>query len=290
MDESLARWLRLREEADWAARSAALTYATASAVPSTGTLHVLDLATGTGSNLRFLCERLPSPQRWLLVDRSPDLLALVQTRTEEWAAARDYEVRSSATGFSIRAERLSCLVETRQLDLNALDATLFEGRHLVTASALLDLVSEDWIKALAAHCKAVDAAALFTITYDGRSSCEPAEPEDEVVRELMNEHQHRDKGLGGPAAGPDAVAAAERAFEDIGYVVRADASDWIIGREAREFQRELIGGWAQAATEQQPHAAATIAGWHSRRLAHVEAGRSRITVGHHDLAAWPRRD
>lgn len=291
MDESLAHWLRLREEADWAARSAALTYAIAAAVPNTGTLHVLDLATGTGSNLRFLCERLPSPQRWLLVDRSPDLLGLVRARTEEWATARDYEVRPSATGFSIRAERLSCVVETRQLDLHALgDAALFEGRHLVTASALLDLVSDGWIKTLAAHCWAVDAAALFTITYDGRSSCDPAEPEDNLVRELMNEHQHRDKGLGGPAAGPDAMASAERAFEGIGYAVRADASDWVMGPDAREFQRELIDGWAQAAREQQPDAAAAIADWRTRRLAHVDAGRSRITVGHHDLAAWPRRD
>ncbi|MGE0463300.1 MAG: hypothetical protein AB7Q16_18210, partial [Vicinamibacterales bacterium] len=149
---------------------------------------------------------------------------------------------------------------------------------------------EDWIKALAARCRAVDAAALFTITYDGRSSCDPAEPEDDLVRQLMNEHQHRDKGLGGPAAGPDAMAAAERAFEGIGYVVRADASDWVIGSEARAFQRELIDGWALAASEQQPDAAAAIAGWRTRRLAHVDAGRSRITVGHHDLAAWPRRD
>lgn len=291
MDESLAHWLRLREAADWAARSAALTRSIANAVPNQGTLHVLDLATGTGSNLRYLSERLPSPQQWLLVDRSPDLLALVQARTEEWAAERGYEVRPAASGFTIRSERLSCLVETRQLDLNALDdATIFEGRHLVTASALLDLVSDGWVRRLAAHCGAVDAAALFALTYDGRSSCDPAEPEDDMVRELMNEHQHRDKGLGGPAAGPAAMASGERAFEDIGYEIRAGASDWVIEPDAREFQRQLIDGWAQAGTEQQPPLAARIADWRSRRLAHVEAGRSRIVVGHHDLAAWPRRD
>jgi len=289
MDESLARWLRLREQADRAARSAALTYAIASAVPNTGTLHVLDLATGTGSNLRFLCEHLPSPQRWLLVDRSPDLLGLVRARTEEWAAARDYDVRSSATGFSIRSERLSCLVETRQMDLNRLaDLTLFEGRHLVTASALLDLASEAWIRTLASHCRAVGAAALLALTYDGRSSCEPEEREDDTVRDLLNEHQHRDKGLGGPAAGPDATGAAERAFEEVGYEVRTDATDWVIEPDAREFQRELVEGWAHAAAEQRPDAAESIASWLARRLGHVEAGRSRIVVGHHDVAAWPR--
>lgn len=290
MDEALAHWLQLREAADWAARSAALTRNIASVVPNTGTLHVLDLATGTGSNLRYLSERLPSPQRWLLVDRSPDLLALVQARTEPWASERGYDVRPTASGFSIRSERLSCLVETRQLNLNALDdAAIFEGRHLVTASALLDLVSDAWVTKLAAHCATVGAAALFTLTYDGRSSCDPAEPEDDMVRELMNEHQHRDKGLGGPAAGPDATGSVERAFEKVGYDHRAVASDWVIEQDAREFQRMLIDGWAEAGAQQQPDAAARIAAWQSRRLAHVDAGRSRIVVGHHDLGAWPRR-
>jgi SAM-dependent methyltransferase len=290
MDDSLAHWLRLREAADRASRSVTLTRSVVNAVSNRDPLTVLDLATGTGSNLRYLAEWLPSPQRWLLVDRSPDLLALVRSRTEEWAGERDYEVTSSASGFRIRSERLSCLVESRQMDLNALvDPTLFEGRHLVTASALLDLVSEDWLRALAARCAAVGAAALFALTYDGRSSCDPAEPEDDMVRELMNEHQHRDKGLGGPAAGPDAVGAAEQAFADIGYDLQTDASDWVIEPEAREFQRQLIEGWAHAGLEQQPDAAAAIADWRARRLAHVDAGRSRIVVGHHDVAAWPRR-
>jgi len=29
-----------------------------------------------------------------------------------------------------------------------------------------------------------------------------------------------------------------------------------------------------------------VNGWKTRRLAHVDAGRSRIVVGHDDLAAW----
>ena len=36
-------------------------------------------------------------------------------------------------------------------------------------------------------------------------------PEDDMVRRLMTEHQKRDKGLGGPAAGPDAADVAEQA-------------------------------------------------------------------------------
>jgi hypothetical protein len=74
MDESLAQWLRLREAADWA-HGPALTHI-ANAVPNQARTRARPRHRN-GSNLRYLSERLPSPQRWLLVDRG-DLLALVR--------------------------------------------------------------------------------------------------------------------------------------------------------------------------------------------------------------------
>src|SRR5581483_1374987 len=105
---------------------------------------------------------------------------------------------------------------------------LFAGSQLVTASALLDLVSDRWLSELAASCRTAGAAALFALTYDGRSTCDPGEPEDEDIRALMNRHQrNNDKGFG-RAAGPDAAAAAVRAFESSGYRVRTESSDWAL--------------------------------------------------------------
>jgi len=263
-DSALAHWLRVREPADTAARSEELTQAIASRVPPAGPLRVLDLGTGTGSNIRYLAKRLRSPQQWLAVDRSAALLA-------------------RARGTDIDGE-----VETRQADLGSLDDHRpFVGRDLVTASALLDLVSESWLRALAAHCRAENALALFALTYDGRSSCTPVDPGDEEVRELMNQHQKRDKGLGGGAAGPDAAQVAEQCFLREGYSVRREPSDWVLGPSNTDIQRLLIDGWAVAATEMEPDRAPAIARWHARRVGHLEAGRSRIVVGHHDLAAWP---
>jgi len=109
------------------------------------------------------------------------------------------------------------------------------------------------------------------------------------VLDLFNRHQKTDKGLGGPAAGPDAAAIAEQCFADTGFRVQGTPSDWDIGPTDRDTQSALIDGWAQAAREIAPRRARTIAAWHARRLAHVNAGRSRIVVGHNDLAAWPPR-
>src|SRR4051812_26209166 len=92
MDDALARWLALREPSDVAARSTALTRIIAEVVADATLVNVLDLATGTGSNLRYLIDRLPSDQRWVVVDRSTALLAELPVRTAAWGAGRGYSV------------------------------------------------------------------------------------------------------------------------------------------------------------------------------------------------------
>ena len=172
------------------------------------------------------------------------------------------------------------------MNLGTLDAALFTGRDLVTASALLDLVSASWIEALADHCRASGAAALFALNYNGESRCTPEEPADDTVLRLFNQHQRQnDKGFG-RAAGPDAIAIAMRAFTGRGYVVRSARSDWRLAPDTFRLQRPLIEGWAKAAIEIAPERAPLINDWLARRLAHVDAGRSHIVVGHDDVAAF----
>ena len=286
MDNPLSTWLQLREPVDAAARSDGLTRTIVHALADRETVQVLDLATGTGSNLRYLAPRLQGRQHWLVIDRDSALLALLPELMSSWGTGRRYHVETiSGSECVIRNEQLECRVVSRSLDLNSLDEEMFAGRHLVTASALLDLVSEQWLSALAARCREVGAAALFAVTYNGWSSCSPAEPEDEMMRELLNRHQKTDKGLGGSAAGPDAAACAARCFADTGYRVWTEPSDWILGSPEQKLQRRLIDGWARVATELSSDNASGIARWRARRIGHVDAGRSRIVVGHFDVAA-----
>jgi hypothetical protein len=288
LTESLADWLALREPADFAARSQPLTLAVADAIGHGDPLHAVDLGTGTGSNVRYLAGHLPPEQHWLLVDQDPAVLAHIPDRMSIWAAAGGFETALDAEGIVLRRSPLEWRLQPRRVDLGKLDdVSLFAGRGLVTASALLDLVSEQWLRELAHQCQAAGAAALFALTYTGRSRCSPADPEDELVRELMNQHQKTDKRLGGPAAGPGAVDVAARSFRDVGYVVRREPADWVLPPGAKELQRQLMGGWADAAVEVAPDRADTIRKWLARRLTHLDANRSAIVVCHEDLAAWP---
>jgi len=286
MTASLSDWLALREPADFAARSVSLTQTIADAVASRDPVRVLDLGSGTGSNLRYLAERLPRRQQWLLTDVNSDLLERVHERTSIWAATRGYVVAAEQGGLAIRGDTLECRVAVRQVDLSTLPAELFSRRHLVTASALLDLVSENWLRTLAARCRAEGAAALFALNYDGRSTCMPPEPEDDLLREGLNRHQLRDKGLGGRATGPAAERLAVRAFEQAGYRATSEETNWQLGAEHVELQRQLLDGWAEATLEVDASLAPKVTDWRARRHAYLASGHSTVVVGHHDVGAW----
>jgi hypothetical protein len=156
---------------------------------------------------------------------------------------------------------------------------------LVTAAALLDLVSHDWLEAFARRCRAARAAVLLALTYDGRTTAKPAEPEDPVVLAMFNRHQLFDKGFG-PALGMRAPGAAEAAFEAHGYELRVATSDWVIEPKDHALQLALLDGWLGVALEIAPESRLALTSWHQRRRAHVLAGRSELRVGHVDLAGW----
>jgi len=291
MNETLSRWLQLREPADIASRSESLSRTIAATMPRAKPVHVLDLATGTGTNLRYLSGFLPDCQHWLIVDSNAELLNKVSVLTSSWASAQNFKFKKNIDRYLISGTTLKCHIETLNLDLRKLDnVEIFKDRDLVTASALLDLTSEQWLHTLADRCRSVGAGVLFAITYTGGSTCSPQEPEDDMIRNLLNQHQKTDKGLGGPAEGPDAVNCASRCFKNVGYSVQTAPSHWMLGNNEHDLQRMLIDSWTVAAIQMEPAKVSLISHWRFRRIQHINAGRSRIVVSHLDLAAWlPRK-
>jgi protein-L-isoaspartate O-methyltransferase len=263
MSSFSADWLALREPADTQARARLLTARVIAALPPDRPAAIVDLAAGTGSNTRYLSEYFRTSPDWLLLDYDATLLTVAR-------------------------RRLETPIRTQTVDLSQAAAApeWVSGRDLVTASALLDLVSAEWLAHVLPACRAVRAVVLFALNYDGRLVCTPSEPEDEQIRNLVNAHQRTDKGFG-PALGADASPSVSAALRDLGYEVIRERSDWQLAPDARELQRQLITGWAQAAREMAPHDADTIARWHERRLTHVDAHRSHLIVGHEDVAGLP---
>ncbi len=306
MSEFSDDWLALRAPADTAARVDALVPRLAAQPPGAdGTLQVLDLGCGTGANLRHLAPLLAAAghmrQRWICVDHDPTLLARLPERTAAWAQAAGLRrCAAAAEGLTLAGSGWSAQVAARRLDLHgALAALPLPTGGLVTASALLDLVSARWLDALLERCWAARCALLFVLSYDGRCSLSPRHVDDAGVIDRVNRHQRTDKGFG-PALGPSAADVTAARCRALGWRVETAPSDWTLGAEDTALQRALLAGWRQAAVELVASGHGDTADaqmddwrddrlgdWLATRLGWVDDGTSRLQVGHLDLVALP---
>ncbi len=286
------QWLALREELDAQSRDTgvvATLVESLDATPREAPLEIIDLGAGTGANLRYAAPRLGGVQNWLLIERDPALLNAVEECMGAWADRSDALMSGSGANLALRAEHFDCRIHNLTLDLaTQQDSVPLPAGGMLTASALLDLVSEQWLRELI-HKAADEAMTVwFALTYDGRMSCHPMEPEDEEVRELFNRHQLRDKGFG-PVLGPGAVRMATKLLSQAGYRVQSGPSEWRAGPQRPDLQRVLVEGWCEAACEIAPYRSSGLRDWKKRRLAHIDEGRSLLRVGHQDLTGIPEQ-
>jgi SAM-dependent methyltransferase len=264
-------WLAAREPADHAARAGELVEALRATAARGGELLLRDLGSGTGSLARWLAPQLPGPQRWVLYDRDPALLALAERRTAGLTAADGSPVE----------------VRTVRADLTALRAGDLAGAAAVTASALLDILTEDEADALAGTCAAAGVPVLWTLSVTGAVELDPAHPLDGAVAAAFDAHQRRG-GPRGRLLGPDAPAAVARALRRHGMAVREADSPWrLTAAEHSDLLTQWLRGRAAAAAEQDPGLAPDVDAWSTHRLAAVAAGQLTALVAHRDLLATP---
>lgn len=260
-------WLRLREPADHAARSKGLTIRLRDYLErAQSPVNILDLGAGTGSNQRYLGSRLQGRQQWCLVE--PDA-ALIRVGRQ---GQRDQ--------FS-DVQWVQKQVTPHNLD-NVVPSTV----DVITASALLDLMSGDWLQALAQTAARRQAALLIVLSYCGHFELQPVDAGDQWLCNTVNNHQHRDKGTGA-AAGPQATAILSEALANRGFKVITEPSPWILDHRHTLLMQALMSGWCEAAREQAPAHQASIDEWQARRQAQLHGGQLRIRVEHIDLLALP---
>ncbi|RXS83950.1 SAM-dependent methyltransferase [Streptomyces sp. TM32] len=269
-------WLELRERADAAARAPELLrplrerlFAQPAPDGSRG-LVIRDLGCGTGSMGRWLAVRLPGPQHWVLHDHDPLLLAHAGARMPITAA----------DGTPVEAT-------TTRGDLADLSAADLAGTSLVTASALLDLLTREEVEDLAEACVGAGCPALLALSVAGRVELTPPDPLDTEIAEAFNDHQRR-TDQGRALLGPDAIAAAVAAFERRGATVLVRSSPWRLGCVESALIAEWLRGWVGAAHAQRPELAPDAVAYLRRRLEECAAGELNVEVYHTDLLALPR--
>ncbi|SNC68169.1 Glycosyltransferase involved in cell wall bisynthesis [Marinobacter sp. es.048] len=268
-------WLAAREAADHRARSRELTdelnqwlLSHYESLPpeSHCPMQIVDIGTGRGSNALFLVPPLQVPQSWLALDQDAALLR---------------EARQ-------RVELLDVPFETRTVQLSPenMEQHLPAQLALVTASALIDLVSEPWLKALSQAASRRNAAMLIVLSYAGHFELSPGHPDDELLQTLVNQHQHADKGTGA-ALGPDAPIVLKDLLQAEGYRVKLAESPWSLSSEDQALARMLMQGWTEAAIEQSPADRDRLTLWLETRNRQLSEGKLKVVVRHLDLLALP---
>lgn len=278
-------WLQAREAADHRARSMELTLRLEQWVGDFSKrnghdpIRIVDIGTGRGSNAAYLAPKLSEPQEWLLVDQDQGLLAEAARRA--------------------RQLNISAVTLQRRLMPEDFQGFLPNDTGVVTASALIDLVSEPWLAALVAEVISKQAAILIVLSYTGRFTLSPAHEDDSLLREFVNQHQHGDKGTG-TALGPDAAAVLAEKLTKAGYEVQVAETPWQLNSKDARLATMLMAGWVSAAKQRSlsandandADADADGAGdrldaWLAARKQQLAASELEITVSHQDVLGLP---
>ena len=225
-------WLALREPADAAARAPDLVEQLRRRLPTAGRQVIHDLGCGTGAMGRWLAPRLPGPQHWVVHDRDADLLAV---------AAEDLPGEA--------ADGAAVTVETRQSDITRLDPGDLADATLITASAMLDLLTGEELAGLVTVCAGAGCPVLLTLSVVGRVDLSPADPLDAGVAAAFDAHQRRTTERG-RLLGPDAVAVAVAGVRPTRGRGPRPAQPLATRRRSRPTWRRSgsPGGWAPRAS------------------------------------------
>ena len=279
-----ASWLALRESADQRARNESVVEALTTRFLQRDQLAITDLGCGTGSTVRAVWQRLPRQQYWTLVDSDPALLAAARTQLIAWADSHATAI--GGTAVVLRKAETTLTVRFHESDLStSLDAILdlapAEGpkTELVTASALFDLMSAEFIRTFAASLAKRRLSLYAALTYNGLQRWTPRTPLDQAMTGAFHRHQLTDKGFG-PACGPTSPVELQEQLASHGYSVLEGDSPWKLGPADGALISELTEGFANAVRATKAIPEADVAGWLARP-------RTAAEVGHTDTLAIP---
>jgi len=262
-------WLNLREASDHRARDRHLLKTAANWLNDLKSKDkvIVDLGSGTGSTIRGLqrsATLAPSIQ-WRLVDNDPELLAeAIHRHSEEYS------------------------IESFLVDLSATHKLPLESVSLITASALLDLVSGNFIRNLCQLIKEKNEGRPLgfysALNYDGCIKWTPFHPLDAAIAMNFNTDQRRDKGFG-PALGPDATDFLKTQFLSTKFQCLSAKSPWLLDSADYLLTESLINGISGVAIQTDELTNSDIQDWKTFRIKNVRAGT--CYLGHTDILVLP---
>ncbi len=253
-------WLALREPVDARSLSPLLLTGAVEIAAEMSADAILDIGCGTGSSYRRLAPLVTGRPRWRLVDSDRALLD----------EARRHHGED---------------VELIEGDVNDVEALPLTDVGLVTASALFDLCSEDFVRRLVQSLSGARVSLYAPLNYDGEMVWSEPHPLDQAITAAFNAHQLGDKGLGA-ALGPMAWKTLARHLRGSGYEVRVESSPWLLTCADIRLQHRLLDGVAKAVSEHGELDEDAVAEWTGFRYRVMTREDSLCRIGHQDILAY----
>jgi SAM-dependent methyltransferase len=252
-------WLNLREPADQKARDRNLLLLATGTIGKQPACTVLDIGCGSGSTYRSMQPLLDKATRWRLLDN--DSLLLDEVRKRHGGA-----------------------VDTVEMDLGDVNALPLDDVVIVTASALFDLCSADFIGRLSRRLGNSGIGLYAALNYDGEMAWTDEHALDHKMTAVFNAHQQTDKGFG-VSLGPQAWATLADAMREQGCKVETADSPWVLADGDADLHLLLLNGIVSAVQEYGELEHEDVASWYAYRQRSAIEKSGLCRIGHRDVVA-----
>lgn len=282
-------WLEERYRFDVAARNPSVEAACLQHFTQASPINIIDIGAGTGANFVYLAEKFPQHQRWALVDLNPTLLKRARERLKNWAMAKGYGLREKKKTLLMRQNDQHIEVEFLSGSFLELPRLLpLHNYHLVTASAVFDLLSKPMLKHLVQVFHDHRLALLTTLNYESMSYL-PKAPEDEHWIGVYEAHMKREQGFG-QALGPDCGSFLKECYAPLPKAQLLSApSRWQIEPNDIHLHRHLLAFLEESLQEMVSagYSGKGLRQWLNEKQQLLEEQQLRLTVNHSDLFTAP---
>lgn len=280
-------WLEERNRFDEAARNPTVEAAFLRYAEQQQPLNLIDIGAGNGAVFTYLAPKLPPEQNWTLVELNPKLLKNARQRLLLWANGNHYTIEKDEADyllFTRQERRLS--IQLRQVSFLKLEEHFpLEAYHAVTASAVIDLLSQEMLEALLRLLHRHQLAFYATLNYQSMEYL-PAGPQDTAMIEAYEQHMRRQQDFG-RALGPTCTTALHQLAKSIyGHSPVDGPSPWAIRPTDIAMHRHLLSFMETSIAIANPKL--DTAGWVARKQELLESNQLHLTVNHTDLLISPR--
>ncbi len=233
-------WLEHRYDCDVQARNASIEKKLLSFFkPHESVLHIVDVGSGTGTNVCYYFDKLNHQQEWTLIERHDPLLQAARKRLRKFADKQGYSWNEQSDQVQLVDKNKKATIRFVTGDVNHIETlTDLEEADVLVANAFFDLISFDQFDALVKKLAQHNVAFLSTLNYY-ETSFYPFLEEDHQIMRWYHMHMKRPQPFG-IAMGSDCCEEMLDLLTKHHLMIEQESSQWHLKRGNTTMQHYIL--------------------------------------------------